>query len=79
MSNTFLKHFNSITDHRMERCKKYELIDIILLAISAVLSAVEDWKDIKNFGHIKLEWLSKFRPFDAAIPRHDMLSQVTIA
>ena len=31
MSATFLKHFDSITDPRIERCKKHELIDIILV------------------------------------------------
>ena len=45
MSATFLKHFNSITDPRIERCKKHALIDILLLAISAVLSGAEGWED----------------------------------
>ena len=57
MSATFLKHFNSITDPRIERCKKHELIDILLLAISAVLSGAEGWEDIEDFGHLKLDWL----------------------
>jgi len=59
MSTTFLKHFNSITDPRIERCKKHELIDILLLAISAVLSGAEGWEDIEDFGHLKLDWLKK--------------------
>ena len=45
MSTTFVKHFNSITDPRIERCKKHELIDILLLAISAVLSGAEGWEN----------------------------------
>lgn len=57
MSTTFLKHFNSITDPRIERCKKHVLIDILLLAISAVLSGAEGWEDIEDFGHLKLDWL----------------------
>ena len=57
MTTTFLKHFNSITDPRIERCKKYELIDILLLAISAVLSGAQGWEDIEDFGHLKLDWL----------------------
>jgi hypothetical protein len=56
MSATFLKHFNSITDPRIERCKKHELIDILLLAICAVLSGAEGWEDIEDFGHFKLNW-----------------------
>jgi hypothetical protein len=50
MSATFLNHFNAITDPRIERCKKHQLIDILLLAIGAVLSGAEGWEDIEDFG-----------------------------
>ena len=76
MSATFLKHFNSIADPRIERCKKHELIDILLLAISAVLSGAEGWEDIEDFGHLKLSWLKKYGAFGAGIPRHDTIARV---
>ena len=76
MSATFLKHFNSITDPRIERCKKHELIDILLLAISAVLSGAEGWEDIEDFGHLKLDWLKKYGAFEGGIPRHDTIARV---
>ena len=50
MNATFLNHFNSISDLRIERCKKHDLLDILLLAISAVLSSAEGWEDIEDFG-----------------------------
>ncbi len=59
MSTTFLKHFNSITDPCIERCKQHALIDILLLAISAVLSGAEGWEDIEDFGRLKLDRLKK--------------------
>ena len=76
MSATFLKHFNAITDPRIERCKKHQLIDILLLAISAVLSGAEGWEDIEDFGHLKLDWLKKYGDFSAGIPRHDTIARV---
>ncbi len=76
MSATFLKHFNSITDPRIERCKKHELIDIILLAISAVLSGAEGWVDVEDFGHLKLDWLKKYGTFNAGILKHDTIARV---
>jgi predicted transposase YbfD/YdcC len=76
MSATFLKYFNSISDPRIERCKKHNLLDILLLAISAVMSGSEGWEDIENFGHIKLDWLRQYRPFEAGIPRHDTIARV---
>lgn len=76
MSATFLKHFDSIADPRIDRCKKHNLLDILLLAISAVISGAEGWEDIEDFGHLKLDWLRKYRPFDAGIPKHDTIARV---
>lgn len=76
MSATFLKHFDSIADPRIDRCKKHNLFDILLLAISAVMSGSEGWEDIEHFGHIKLDWLRRYRPFEAGIPRHDTIARV---
>ncbi|PKG36894.1 ISAs1 family transposase, partial [Psychromonas sp. Urea-02u-13] len=44
--------------------------------ISAVISGSEGWEDIENFGHIKLDWLRQYRPFEAGIPRHDTIARV---
>ena len=76
MSASFLEHFESITDPRIERCKKHNLLDILLLAISAVMSGAEGWEDIENFGHIKLDWLRQYRLFEAGIPKHDTIARV---
>jgi predicted transposase YbfD/YdcC len=76
MSTTFLKHFDAVIDPRIERCKKHNLLDILLLAISAVLSGAEGWEDIEDFGHVKLDWLKKYRPFKYGIPKHDTIARV---
>lgn len=73
MSSTFLTHFNSITDPRIERCKKHNLLDIQLLAISAALSGAGGWE---GFGHLKLDWLMQYGTFRAGIPRHDTIARV---
>ena len=73
---TFLNHFSTIKDPRIERCKKYELFDILLLAISAVISGAEGWEDIEDFGHAKLDWLRQYRDFEFGIPRHDTIARV---
>jgi len=76
MTTTFLKHFDSIKDPRIERCKKHNLLDILLLAISAVLSGAEGWEDIEDFGHLKLDWLKKYGSFKAGVPKHDTIARV---
>lgn len=76
MSTTFINHFDSINDPRINRCKKHELLDILLLAISAVISGAEGWEDIEDFGKTKLEWLRQYLPFANGIPRHDTIARV---
>ncbi len=76
MNDSFLHHFGSIADPRIERCKKHRLLDILLLAISAVVSGAEGWEDIEDFGHSKLDWLRKYGDFEAGIPRHDTIARV---
>lgn len=76
MNSSFLSHFDVIADPRIERCKKHNLLDILLLAISAVLSGAEGWEQNEDFGHLKLDWLRRYRPFQAGIPKHDTIARV---
>lgn len=76
MATAFLEHFELITGPRIERCKKHTLIDILLLAISVVLSGAEGWEEIENFGHVKLDWLKQYGTFKKGIPRHDTIVRV---
>ncbi|SBO09137.1 hypothetical protein VME0621_01230 [Vibrio mediterranei] len=71
MSDSFLEHFESMADPRIERCKKHQLLDILLLAISA-----EGWEDIEDFGYNRLDWLRKYHPFLNGIPHHDTIARV---
>lgn len=76
MTENSLKHFEIIQDPRIDRCKRYELMDILLLTICAVISGAEGWEDIEDFGKLKLDWLRKYRPFEHGIPRHDTIARV---
>ena len=54
----FMTHFTVIEDPRIERCKKHNLLDILFLTVSAVLSGAQGWEVIEDFGRAKLEWLT---------------------
>ena len=73
---TFISTFAHIVDSRIERCKKYDLLDILFLTLSAVVSGAEGWEDIEVFGKHKLDWLRRFRPFICGIPRYDTIARV---
>ena len=76
MSPTIVEHFSILKDHRIERHKKHQLIDIIVLCVSAVISGAEGWQDIEEFGHSKLEWLRKYVPLENGIPVDDTIARV---
>ena len=50
MSSSIAEHFSTLKDHRIERHKKHQLIDIIVLCLSATISGAEGWSDIVEFG-----------------------------
>jgi len=76
MSATFLKNFNSLTAPHIERCKQHELMDILLLSISAVLLGAESWEDIEDSGHLKLYLLRRYGTFDEGTPKHDTIARL---
>ena len=53
----FMDHFKQLTDPRSHINKRHDLHDILFLVVSAILSGAEGWKDIKEFGDVKLDWL----------------------
>jgi predicted transposase YbfD/YdcC len=77
--NAFSKleeHFRTVRDPRVERTKEHKLIDVIAIAISAVICGAEGWVDIENFGNGKLPWLKTFLELPNGIPSHDTFGRV---
>ncbi len=76
---SFLTHFSVINDPRHEINKKHDLLDILFLTASAVMSGAQGWKDIHAFGEAKLTWLRQYRAFEAGIPVDDTIARVISA
>ena len=76
---SLLTHLAAIEDPRRDINKKHELLDILFLTVSGVLSGAEGWKDIKEFGDEKLDWLRKYRPFENGMPVDDTIARVVRA
>jgi predicted transposase YbfD/YdcC len=70
------EHFGKITDPRVDRTKDHKLIDIIVIAICAVICGAEDWVDVELFGKSKLHWLKTFLELPNGIPSHDTFGRV---
>lgn len=76
MTVCIVDHFSPLNDPRIERNKKHQLIDIIVLSVCAVCSGANGWEAIEEFGHEKREWLRQFIPLEKGVPSHDCINYV---
>ena len=70
------KHFETLQDPRIERTKKHALIDIIAIAICAVICGADTWTDIEDIAHEKRDWFASFLRLENGIPSHDTFARV---
>jgi predicted transposase YbfD/YdcC len=64
-------HFADLIDPRIDRSRLHELLDIVTIAICAVIAGADSWDDIEDFGRVKYEWLKTFLDLPNGIPSHD--------
>ncbi len=75
-SPSLLSHFTSLPDPRIERTKEYPLLDILAIALCAVLSGAEDYVAMQEFGEARKEWLADRFGLAKGIPSHDTFRRV---
>jgi predicted transposase YbfD/YdcC len=71
-----VQHFEKMVDPRIERSKQYPLVEIVVIALSAILSEAESFYDIAAFGEIKKTWLRQFLALENGIASHDTFRRV---
>lgn len=67
--------FEELKDPRVRKVT-YPLINIVTIAICAVICGVDDFTGMEDFGNRKKEWLSKFLDLSNGIPSHDTFNAV---
>ena len=70
------EHFSSLEDPRAEHLIDHKLLEIILIAICAIICGAETWTDVELFGTERLEWLRQFMDLENGIPSHDTFGRV---
>ena len=64
-------HFADLTDPRIDRSRLHELLDIVAIAICAVVAGADSRDDIEDFGNARIDWLGTFLELPNGIPSHD--------
>lgn len=70
------EHFIKVSDPRKDRTKDHKLIDMITIAICAIICGAEGWTDMEIFGNSKVVWLKTFLELPNGIPSHDTFGRV---
>lgn len=70
------EHFADLPDPRIERSKRHSLLDIVTIAVCAVICGADSWVDVELFGRAKLAWLRTFLALPNGIPSHDTFGRV---
>ena len=77
-SARFQDHFADLTDPRRRKVV-YPLINIVAIAICAVIAGADDFVSIAEWGRQKRDWLSKILDLSSGIPSHDRFNAVFAA
>ncbi len=69
-------YFSKIPDPRLNRNKKHNLTDVIVLSILAVICGAESYDSIEEFGKARIDFLRKVLYLPNGIPSHDTINRV---
>ena len=73
---SIVAHFQTLEDPRLERTKKHNLLDILVIALCTLLTGGEGFQDMELFGKSKHAWLRTFLALPHGIPSHDTFGRV---
>ncbi|HED1729753.1 TPA: ISAs1 family transposase, partial [Enterobacter hormaechei subsp. xiangfangensis] len=73
---TLIEHLTLVEETRSDINRKHDLVDVMFLVISAIMSGAEGWRDIETYGNSKADWLRQHRPFANGIPRRHTIARI---
>jgi predicted transposase YbfD/YdcC len=75
-SLSVVRYFRPLRDPRRNHLKRHLLIDIIVIALCAVIAGANDWQQVATFAQRRHGWLTSFLALPHGIPSHDTLERV---
>ena len=76
MLDALIKELAAIEDPRCGWKVEHRLLDILVIAVCAVLGEAESFEDIALYGRCKRDWLGTFLELPNGIPSHDTFRRV---
>jgi predicted transposase YbfD/YdcC len=76
LDRSLVVHFAPLEDPRDALRRRHKLIEMVVIAIAAVLCGADGWVAIAAFGRAKESWLRQFLELPHGIPSHDTFGRV---
>src|SRR3954466_9621644 len=69
-------HFAELRDPRRQHGQRHRLLDIIVIALCAVIAGSDTWQEVETFARRRRDWLARFLGLDNGVPSHDTFERV---
>jgi predicted transposase YbfD/YdcC len=69
-------YFATLHDPRVRRRRRHHLLDIVAIAVCAVVGGADNWVEIAAFGRRHLDWFKRFLRLPNGIPSHDTFERL---
>ncbi len=76
LKNDLASYFAGLPDPRWRRSRKHELLDILFIALCAVIYGAESFAEIAQWGRSNQAWLAPLLPLANGIPSHDTFGRL---
>jgi len=73
---SLIQNFEDLPDPRTGNATAHLFLEILIIAILAVICGADGWSDVELFGKNKKAWLKTFLKLPKGIPSHDTFGRV---
>lgn len=73
---SIMVHFGELPDPRRVHLRQHRLLDILTIAICAVICDCEAWDEVELWGETNEAWLKTFLELPNGVPSHDTFNRV---
>jgi predicted transposase YbfD/YdcC len=76
MLSHLVTSFATLPDPRCAGRTRHRLLNLLVIAVCAVVAGAETWVDIAHYGRLKYAWLTSFLDLPHGTPSHDTFRRV---
>lgn len=76
LPHTLFLELETLPDPRSPHRRQHQLVDLVTIALCAVLSGADSWVEVAEWGRAKEAWLRTFLALPAGIASHDTFSRL---